>query len=153
MSELEVRIVTLDPMRVAVTFGFGTAPEHEAWERLVAWSEPKGFFEDRAAHRIFGFNNPDPSPGSPNYGYEFCMEVGPDVEADGEVQIEECKGGRYAVTRCRGVNNIGRTWKELVTWRESSAYKPASHQWLEEHLGPAQMTPENLELDLYLPIA
>ena len=36
MSELEVRIVYLEPMRVATFHGFGASPELLAWEKLSA---------------------------------------------------------------------------------------------------------------------
>jgi DNA gyrase inhibitor GyrI len=155
MSELEVRIVRLEPMRVASVHGFGPSPERQAWEKLMAWAKPKGLLDDLERHRIFGFNNPNPSPGSPNYGYEFWIVVGPDVEPEGEVRVEEFSGGLYAVTRCKGVGNITRTWHQLGTWCENSKYKQGGHQWLEEHLGPldTSLDENELLLDLYCPIA
>jgi DNA gyrase inhibitor GyrI len=153
MSEVEVRIVRLEPMRVACVSGFGTSPEEEAWGKLLAWAKPRGLLDDRKAHRIFGFDNPSPSPGSPNYGYDFWIVVGPDVEAEGEATIVEFSGGLYAVTRCKGIGNIGQVWKQLVTWCEDSQYKRAHHQWLEEPLSGLDTPPDELLLDLYLPIA
>ena len=35
MSELQVRIVELDPMYVASVHGFGASPEEIAWQKLV----------------------------------------------------------------------------------------------------------------------
>ena len=64
MSELDVRIVKLEPMRVASAHALGESPEHDAIEKLIAWAKPKGLLEDPEKHRVFGFNNPDPSPGS-----------------------------------------------------------------------------------------
>lgn len=156
MSELEVRMVKLEPMRVASVYGFGKSPEEEAWKKLEAWAKPKGLLDDPKRPRIFGFNNPDPSPGSPNYGYEFWIVVGSDVEPGGEVRVQDFAGGLYAVTRCevRGdpYESIPQTWKRLVTWLEDSKYKHAHHQWLEEHI--AVDTPGvEFVLDLYLPIA
>lgn len=153
MDELKVRIVNLDPMRVACAHGFGESPEGQAWDTLRAWAGPKGLLDDLEAVRFFGFNNPDPSPGSPNYGYDQWITVGPDVEAEGEMKIIEFSGGLYAVARCEGPSNIGTVWKQLVTWREDSKYKKAHHQWLEEFLSPLDARPEEYVFDLYLPIA
>ena len=153
MSELDVRIVKLELMRVASVYGFGESPELEAWEKLVAWAKPKGLLDDLERHRIFGFNNPNPSPSSPNYGYEFWITVDADEEPQGEVRIQEFRGGLYAVTRCKGVENITETWKQLVKWLVDSKYKHACHQWLEEHLGPVEPPLDELLLDLYAPIA
>ena len=155
MSDLTVRIVTLEPMRVASAHGFGESPEHQAWEKLIAWARPTGLLKDPEAHRIFGFNNPSPSPGSPNYGYDFWIVVGPEVEPTGDVEIVDFRGGLYAVARCQSVGNIGTVWQQLVDWREGSTYQHGGHQWLEEHIGPVEelQDEEAMVLDLYLPIA
>ena len=157
MSDLEVRIVKLDPMRVASFHGFGASPESQAGNKLLAWAKPKGLLDDPAQHRVFGFNNPDPSPGSPHYGYEFWMAVGPDVQPEAEMKIKEFAGGLYAVTRCEvkddPYNVIPVTWQRLVAWCEDSKYRMAHHQWLEEHLDLAHVWPGAFVLGLYLPIA
>ena len=154
MNEIEAQIVKLEPMRVASVHGFGQSPEHQAWDKLIAWAGPKGLLDDLEKHRIFGFNNPNPSPGSPNYGYEFWIVVGPDVEPEGDVRIVDFRGGLYAVARCEGAGSIGQTWQELVAWREDSKYRGGSHQWLEEHIGPVDVPQDEgtMVLDLYLPI-
>jgi DNA gyrase inhibitor GyrI len=153
MNDLDVRIVTLEPMRVASVHGFGPSPELVAWEKLMAWAGPKGLLDEPASFRIFGFNNPSPSPGSPNYGYDFWITVGPEVAADAEAQIVDFPGGLYAVTRCRGVEAIGPTWQKLVRWLANSRYRHASHQWLEEHLDAVDVPGETCGFDLYAPIA
>lgn len=151
MNGLEVRIVQLEPMRVASAHGFGESPEGKASDRMVAWAKPKGLLDQ--PHRWFGFDNPSPSPGSPNYGYEVWIPVSPDVDAEGEIKIKDFSGGLYAVARCEGLQNIGEVWKQLVTWREDSKYKKAHRQWLEELLTPHHVSPEEFVFDLYLPIA
>ncbi len=156
MSDLEVRIVKLEPLRVASFHGFGASPEAEGGSKLLAWAKPKGLLDDPAQHRVFGFNNPDPAPGSPNYGYEFWVTVGPDVQPEGEMKIKEFAGGLYAVARCEVKDDPGSvipaTWQRLVAWCEDSKYRMAHHQWLEEHLDVAHAWPGAFTLDLYLPI-
>ena len=105
MGELDVKIVKLEPMRVGSVYGFGDSQEKLAWEKLIGWAEAKGLLRS-GEYRIFGFNNPNPSPGSPNYGYEFWMVVGQDVEPEGEIAAKDFAGGLYAVTRVVGVQNI-----------------------------------------------
>jgi len=156
MSELEVRIVRVDPMRVASVYGFGKEPESIAFSKLEAWAGPRGLRDKPEKHRVFGFNNPDPFPGSPNYGYEVWIEVGPEIEPEGDVRILGFDGGLYAVTRCEVPEGqydvIGATWKKLVTWRENSKFKGGHTQWLEESI--STNTPGiEFALDLYLPIA
>ena len=153
MSDLEVRIVQLEPMRVASALGFGTSPEPEAWSKILAFAAAKGIDTEEA--RFFGFNNPNPSPGSPNYGYEQWITVGPEVEAEGEITIKEIPARRYAVAHCEGLSTIGEVWRQLVLWFEDSAYRKPSHwcECLEELLTPPGTPYEEYVFDLYLPIA
>jgi DNA gyrase inhibitor GyrI len=153
---MDVRIVKLEPMRVASIWGFGKEPESSAFAKLDAWAGSKGIRDNPEKHRIFGFNNPDPYPGSPNYGYEIWVEVGPDVEPEDDVRIVGFDGGLYAVTRCKVPQGkyevIGETWKKLVAWREDSRYKCGLYQWLEQSL-PSDSPEIEFILDLHLPIA
>ena len=154
MSELDARIVHLEPMWVASAYGFGSSPEIDAWTQLLAWADRRGLGDRLAAHHFFGFNNPDPSPGSPNYGYEQWMTVSLDTEPGNEVEIKEFAGGLYAVAQFKDLNNIGRVWRELVEWCEDSPYQLAHHQCLEELLTPFRGTaPEDYVFNLYLAIA
>jgi len=156
MNELDVRIVELKPMRVASFWGFGTGPEEIAWEKLLSWAKPRGLLDDLQTHRLFGFDNPLPSAGSPNYGYEAWIVVDPGTEPGEDARILDFDGGLYAVTRCvvpKGrFDVIGTTWKKLVTWREDSPYRCATHQCLEESL-PLDIPDTEFVLDLYLAIA
>jgi DNA gyrase inhibitor GyrI len=138
-------------MRVATAHGFGAGPEMEATDKILAFMEARGLtFEDV---RWFGFNNPDPTPGSPNYGYDVWITVGPDVQGEGEVTIKEFEGGLYAVSRFKNLNNIGQVWRQLVLWREDSAYMKGYHQWLENLFTHPHSPIEDFVFDLYLPIA
>jgi effector-binding domain-containing protein len=153
MSELDVRIVDMEPMRVASAHGFGASPEDEAWRKILAFAQAQGI--DTGEVRFFGFNNPNPSAGSPNYGYEQWMTVGPEVEGTDEVVIKEIPARRYAVTRFTGLENIGRVWQDLVLWFEDSSYEKPPHwnECLEELHGGPEGPPEMWVFDLYLPIA
>jgi AraC family transcriptional regulator len=156
MNEIEVRIVELEPMRVASIWGFGQEPETIAFAKLEEWAGPRGIRENPGKHRIFGFNNPNPYPGTPNYGYEIWVEVGAEVEPVDDVRILDFDGGHYAVARCEipegEYDVIGATWKKLVAWREDSEYKCGHYQWLEQSI--ASDTPGiEFVLDLHLPIA
>ena len=156
MSEIEVRIVKLEQMRMLSSYGFGPNPESIAWDKLTTFCLDKGLFEKDNYRPTYGFNNPNPSVGSPNYGYELWIEVGEEVEAEGDVRIQGFPGGVYAVTRCEvfggNFENITQTWHKLAAWREDSQYHLGSHQLLEKTI-PVQGHPEgDFILDLYLPI-
>lgn len=158
MNKLDVQVVKLESMRVASVWGFGESPEDEAWQKLKAWASPKGLLDDPQKHPIFGFNNPNPSAGSPNYGYELWIVVDDAVKPEGETRLKDFEGGLYGVAKCvvpkGNFDVIGQTWKKLAVWREDSHYKCASHQWLEKSVfDPLADDPKvELILDLYLPI-
>ena len=155
MSDLEIKIVTLPPMRVVCVNGFGEGPEGMAFDKMKAWAEAHHMIGRR--YRLFGYNNPSPSPGSPNYGYDVWITVDETMQADEEARIIEFPGGQYAVTRLEVKepgDDIPRAWQQLVKWMESSKYQHGRHQWLEEHIGPLEEMggEQPFTLDLLLPI-
>lgn len=153
MNNLQVRVVTLDPIRVASAYGFGANPEGIAFEKIEAFAVANNLLEEGKLPSTFGFNHPDPSPGSPNYGYEIWLPIAEDVQEQGEINIKNIPKGLYAVTRFTGLLNIGEVWKRLAKWREGSKYKIGTHQWLEHLLSPPDYPIEAYVFDLYLPIA
>jgi DNA gyrase inhibitor GyrI len=156
MNNQEVRIISLPPMRVASFHAYSSTPEIDAWKKTYAWAKAHDCLQEAPATRIFGFNNPDPAAGSPNYGYEFWVTVGTQVLPDGEVKIKDFPGGMYAVLRCDVYGDPGeiipRTWQKLVKWFETSHHIHGTHQWLEEHLLRGESNQGGFVLDLYLPI-
>ena len=165
MSQIEIRIVKLAPMRAASVLGFGESPEQESWRKIFAFARENGMLDQLHQHRFFGFNNPNPSPGSPNYGYEQWITLSPQHQPRGEAELIDFAGGLYAVARARGIPAIGPTWQKLVRWRKDSSFQAGPHQWLEECLNPARAFAglddladpgsavfAELELGLYLPI-
>jgi DNA gyrase inhibitor GyrI len=153
MQTETVRMVTLAPMRVASFLGFSQHPEMDAWKMMVEWARPRQLFETPGT-RVFGFNNPDPSEGSPNYGYEFWITIADDLDPGPQVEVKDFSGGLYAVMGCSGKAEevIWQTWQKLIAWRENSRYRMGQHQWLEEHLRLEYGPIEELKLDLYMPV-
>ncbi len=157
MKDLKVRIVTLPPMRVICFNGFGPSPEGQAYDKVSAWLKSKGMWEDGKERRFFGYNNPDPSPGSPNYGYDVWVTVDETVQAEGDARIINFPGGLFAVTRVEaGPNGEGiyDTWQALAAWVEHSKYKAeyCSRPCLEESPNPFHSPPTGFTLNLYEPI-
>ena len=98
MTKLEVRIVKLEPMRVASTYGFGKEPEMQAATMIHDFAKKADIELDFTKIRLYGFDNPSPSVGSPNYGYEFWLPVDDSVEAIDPIQIKHFSGGTFATT-------------------------------------------------------
>ena len=157
MSEqkIDVRVVRLEPMRVACVNGYGDGPESIAFNKMRAYVKAAGLDTDGKQHRFFGYNNPNPSAGSPNYGYDVWVTVDPDAQPEEGVRMIDFPGGLYAVTSIRPVTGeeIPGAWQKLALWRENSRYRGSKHQWLEEHIGDIEKSFPDLTLDLYLPMA
>ena len=155
MTLKDVRIVDMPAMRVASALGYGTEPENQAATMILDFAKKIGLAPGDADYRTFGFNNPNPSPGSPNYGYEMWLVVGPEAEAAEPITIKDVPGSKYAVTRFTGLSNIGRVWRGLVAWFEDSPYTRPSNcsPCLEEIVNPTETDPEKWTFDLYLSIA
>lgn len=161
MKDLDVKIVELESMHVASAQAIGDSPEDKAWNKMRVWAEPRGLLEDLEEHPVFGFDNPEPSPGQKEYGYEFWMKVGPEEEAEGDIKMKEFQGGLYAVTTCNlkeeleseffKKNGSLESWKKIVEWVKSSKYTMGCHQCLERAHDPGGSVDE-LILDLYCPI-
>jgi DNA gyrase inhibitor GyrI len=155
MTLKDVRIVDLPPMRVASALGYGEHPEDQAASMITRFARKIGLEPGRPGYRTFGFNNPNPSPGSPNYGYEIWLVVGPQVQPEEPITLKDVPGEKYAVTQFTGLSKIGETWRALVAWFEDSPYTrpPNWCRCLEEVVNPAETDPEKWTFNLYLPIA
>ena len=143
MKTMSVQIVTLEPMQVVSAHGFGAQPEDMAWKKMESWAKPKGLLENPTGRRMFGYNNPSPSAGSPNYGYEFCLTVSaeeaetilpPELAAEG-IRVKELSGGKYAMAPFDEPVGpaIGAAWQRLDAWVADNGYRHGRQQWLEEH--------------------
>ncbi|TFF91479.1 ArsR family transcriptional regulator [Candidatus Thorarchaeota archaeon] len=160
-SELDVEIVELEPMTVASVRAISKSPEEDAWKKMVSFAEPRGLLKNLKKHPVFGFNNPNPSEGSDEYGYEFWIRIDDSVELDDTVQRKEFKGGLYAVTRCNLTKELQSDflpehgmlegWALLQHWVKENDYRHGKHQWLEKSVNPTEVDEDHL-LDLYMPI-
>ncbi|MBN2536279.1 MAG: GyrI-like domain-containing protein [Spirochaetales bacterium] len=156
MKITDIQEKKLDPIHIAGTHAYSESPETDAWNKLYAWAKPLGLLNTPGSHRIFGFNNPNPSAGSTKYGYEFWITIGPEIHVSGDIIVKDFPGGRYLTAKCKPGcgEDIALAWNELAEWFENSKYKHANHQWLEEHIYTEPVyTIEYLELILYLPVS
>lgn len=152
-----IKLVTLEEMRVISFHGYGTGPEEIAWQRLRDWIKHNGHEDMVMQQRFFGFNNPNPSPGSENYGYEQWMTLPAEyVPQEGET-IKTLTGGLFAVGGFRGSTpeSFGEAWQTLADWRmDSDLLYDESRPWLEELLtreGVLQDTPM-MDFDCFMPV-
>lgn len=151
MDVFEVKVIDLPPMKAASFYGFGPSPEEQAHNQAVTWLKKHDLYKE-GAYRNFGFNNPNPSSGSPNYGYEVWIVPASGLPKSLQAKEVTFSGGLYAVAYCPSLDVIGEIWQKLVAWRDTSEYQPASHQWLEEALYHWNPERNINRFDLYLPI-
>jgi len=116
-------------MRVASALGFGKEPEHQASTMITEFAKKAGIELDFNKIRMYGFDNPSPSAGSPHYGYEFWLPVDDSVEAIDPIQIKQFTGGMFATTRFTGLS------------------------CLEKNDTPFEQDPEKWTFDLYLSVS
>ena len=152
LKDNNVRTINLKPFKVAYAKAFGVSPELQAWEILKTWIK-KNKIEDTINTRYFGFNNPSPSKGSNEYGYEVWRTIDTDYEETEEVKFKSFEGGLYLVTTANGVYDIGETWKHLSNWAKAKGYEYGECQWVEEHIIVDENSwDDKMQFDLYYPI-
>lgn len=137
-------------MRVARFHAFGRSPESEAWSMLRNWAEPRGLLADSTAHPVFGFNNPSPSPGQEEHGYEFWIRVGAETRVGSGIETLDFPGGWYAVTTSRGFPNPD-LWMRLFDRVRGGPQRYRRTHELERPHDPLAAGSE-MVFDLYLPI-
>ena len=137
MSKNEVRTAKLEAARVVSAYGYGEEPEAKSHAAMREFFEVMGWHGGQLKqHRIFGFNNPDPSEGTGSYGYEHWITVDEEFAlpagiADG-ISLKEMPGGLYATLESPGIPSPEK-WAVVVHWLNGSEYQyDGSRQWLEE---------------------
>jgi len=152
-NELDVQFIRLLPMRVVSFHAVSETPENDAWKKLREWAEPKEYFDDLDKNPIYGFNNPDPSPGKKEYGYEFWLVVDSDFTSD-EVTVKDVPESFNVVTRCNvedPARDIGEAWKKILQWIKKHKIKMAGRCGIEKVIVPSH-SGEGFILDIYIPV-
>jgi DNA gyrase inhibitor GyrI len=150
MTDPIVRLVKIDAMRAAVFHGFSKTPENDAHQARLAWTQQKGLLDSRSTYLLLGRNNPPPSPGKAEYGYDCMITIRDEIELEDEIQIEEIPAGLYAVVRTN-LADMEKQWHWLYNWVENSQYAVAGHG-LEEILCGDESDPDTFLFDLWLPV-
>ena len=152
----EVRIQTLEPLRVASFRAASQEPEHDAFAAAFDWMDQQGLSLAKNV-RLFGFDvevSPEQAQAGLR-GYEVWSSPPDASRSTPEVPVKGFNGGLYAVMKVSDPFTdpfavIPTGWQRLAQWAEASPeYAIGGHQWLEEHIETADGT----YLDLYLPLS
>jgi AraC family transcriptional regulator len=153
---MEARITSLESARVAYVRHVGPYTEvGPTWQRLIAWAAGRGLLGPDA--RTFALCHDDPDTTPPErLRYDACIVVGPDLQAEDGVEVQEVAGGRYAVATHRGsYAKLGETYGGLMEeWLPASRLELAEDRpTLEIYRNDPQQTPEDdLLTDVHVPV-
>ena len=153
-----VRIVLLPPCTVASYQFAGDDPEETVGEVMDMFIRSSKLYEIKPDARMFGFNNPEPQPGSDYHGYEDWITIPDDMEVASPIVKKHYDGGLYAAYTINFPDFY--EWNFLKEWvKNSEKYQEDHRDYLEEHLNWVYSShmgwPENGidgKIDLLLPI-
>jgi hypothetical protein len=153
-----VRIVRLPAMRVASYCAVSTTPERDCAKTFAPFVLENNLHK-KSGFRSFGFNNPDPSENTPEYGYETWVTIPEDFNIATPFTKKHFHGGLFASSSAT-LNEIGERWDKLYKWCENSDKYDidSSIQWLEElsmdyeEFVSEQTSDGEKQLDLLIPI-
>lgn len=149
-TDPKIKVIREMPeMTVASFVCNGVHPEMAALEKMYIWADKSGITSQ--PHRIFGFNNPDPSKGNPEYGYEVWITVS-DGFSSNDAVIKKIPPRTYAVLGTV-LSEIEISWRHFVKWLNLGKYEYGGGNCLEEHLtGREDWGRIDMEFDLYMPV-
>ena len=137
---MEIKVVELNPMKVASFQYVGENPELNAIKSMFRWAQKKEFFSKDARFYFFGFNNPIPSEDNSESGYEVWLPLDVNFEGDDEIKIKEFKGALFATTEMSFIDFLSNQgWNVFHSaaklWMKENMYeRDITVQWLEKHI-------------------
>jgi AraC family transcriptional regulator len=155
-KRMEVQVRKLQPTRVAFLRHVGPYAEVcGVWERLCSWAGRKGLLGPSSV--IVGLSYDDPEITAPDkLRYDAAIVVGPEVQGEGEIWVQEIPGGEYAVTMHRGpYETMYETYRAVFgQWLPASGREPGAAPSLEFYRNSPESTkPEELLTELWIPLA
>lgn len=132
IPDINVRIISLPPMRTVYNTAVGTAPEDEAIAPILEWLESANLM---STARLFGGNvNPFPSKAKPEYGYGMCATIPEEVSIPPHLKEMHLPGGLYAMMPSS--DDIYGSWQLLMKYlAQSDEYMPdRTRLCFEEHI-------------------
>ncbi|WP_434630634.1 AraC family transcriptional regulator [Chromobacterium sp. CV08] len=157
MEDMEVRIVTVEPERVAALEHLGPPDRvNDSAQRFIEWRKQSGL-SPVAGSRTYGIAYDNPETAEPErFRFDICGSVAAPVPANPQgVIAKEIPGGRCAVARHRGSHHkIGETvWYLYREWLPASGEALRDFPVYFHYLNLASDTPEHLLLtDVHLPL-
>lgn len=154
-APMEITIEKLDEQRVAYIRHNGPYEEvGPTWQKLMSWAWPRGLVGPQS--KSLGVSYDDPDVTAPEkIRYDACVTVGPDVEAEGDVQVQTIAGGCYAKAVHTGpYESFSDTYVRILGQElPRLGYEPRSEPCVELYLNNPQSTPpEKLVTEIFVPV-
>ncbi len=152
----DVTIQDLSPIRVAALRHRGPYTEiGPTFGRLYAWAGGRGLLNPST--RAFGITYDDPTAvPAAELRSDACLSLGPEVEGDGDVVVQEIPGGRHAVLVHKGpYAELEHTFRWFYrNWLPTSGFTPADRPCVEEYLNDCRaLPPEEWLTEIRIPLA
>lgn len=132
IPNINVRFITLSPMRAVFNIAVGTAPEDEAMAPVIEWLESARLM---GTARLFGGNvKPLPTKTNQEYGYGMCASIPEGIEIPSHLKEMLLPGGLYAMMPSS--DDIYGSWQLLMKYlSQNDEYTPdRSKLCFEEHI-------------------
>jgi DNA-binding transcriptional MerR regulator/DNA gyrase inhibitor GyrI len=131
-NSINLRFITLPPMRVAYNVAVSVSPEDEAMVPVIEWLKSANL---TGTARLFGGNmNPMPSGEGKPYGYGMCASIPEKKVVPDNLKEMKLPGGLYAMLESS--DDIGGSWNTLMRVLSiNDKYEPDhSRLCFEEHI-------------------
>lgn len=133
IDSMNVRFITLYPMRVAYNIAISVSPEEEAIKPVVDWLRAADLL---GVSRLFGGDvKPMPSGEGKPYGYGFCASIPDGVIVPPHLKEMTLPGGLYAMAESS--DDIYGSWQALIKYLTNNPEYEMDHKsrlCLEEHI-------------------
>jgi AraC family transcriptional regulator len=157
MERINVQVKTLPAHHVAYmryTGPYGQGGIQELWQRMARWASARDLWT--ADHISLGISHDDPKVTEPaKCRYDAAIEIPRDFRPDGDVNVTDVEGGKYAILPFFGKpETIGEAYDQLFgVWLPGSGYQPDSRPIFELYRGE-HCDPEtgNFRCDICLPV-
>ena len=152
---VDVRIETVEPMRVAFMRHVGSYDQvGPLWERFFTFAMRCGLLGP--GFQMLGVPHDDPGVTPPDkLRYDACITVNASFQAQGEVGVQEIRGGLYALTTHIGPYlGLSEVYDALIgRWLPASGHEPGEGAAFEIYRNsPKDTAPANLITDIYMPL-
>lgn len=152
---MEIRLEQRKPVRVAFVRHVGPYQEcGVAWEKLCKFAAEQGWSLSNALRIGIGHDNPEVTPAG-ELRYDACLTVDDQVQATGEIGVQDLPGGEYAVATHRGpYSNLADTWRRVFRdWLPKSGRELRSAPGFEIYVNdPMATPPEELVTLIHVPL-